>query len=540
MMRLHGWPPRYTSHRAAALCATELLSCSAPTMGAAASKSIEERIRERAAAAHRPTLLEKLTTTYAGWAGVIGAAVALAMAVAQLRRRNKALKSAPNDSEVQQQQGPPVWPTKLAEVTCSWLDTVVPGAPAAGGVRAFESAPLEQSEEAATEAVELTLSYGAADSAAAVLPALDITTSADLSLDVRFDVIVNSVSPEFKSSSSDSGINFAVWRTLSGYSGEGDEPPPVAYPQEPFAKRHGAAPTYGDVLWSAVPSGTASNGSALKYIVHALAPDLSTRPKRLSSGLSKTEAFATLVAVYFRSMWQATVIAGPTCRVGMPPLGAGVFANEAADIRRAAVLAHAAYRLTGGTASVSIALWSPDGEPPQETQDWQYAVSAGPAADDASAVDSALLLALLTPDGKGMLLGGVPAAHTTDEMTKLLEDSNDPQAAEFLSARADKDNGNQKALKTQLADGTTWAPLLNKLAAQVREPDSDGPFRYSEWEGASSLLGFMCTDAFLHLDRIAWAKPPPVAPQYSSVVLRFTPNEDADVALGTSANAGKW
>jgi hypothetical protein len=67
-------------------------------MGAAASKSIEERIRERAAAAHRPTLLEKLTTTYAGWAGVIAMAVALAMAVAQLRRRKKALAPMAEDS----------------------------------------------------------------------------------------------------------------------------------------------------------------------------------------------------------------------------------------------------------------------------------------------------------------------------------------------------------------------------------------------------------------------------------------------------------
>ena len=66
-------------------------------MGAAASKSIEERIRERAAAAHRPTLLEKLTTTYAGWAGVIAMAVALAMAVAQLRRRKKALAPVAED-----------------------------------------------------------------------------------------------------------------------------------------------------------------------------------------------------------------------------------------------------------------------------------------------------------------------------------------------------------------------------------------------------------------------------------------------------------
>ena len=95
-----------------------------------------------------------------------------------------------------------------------------------------------------------------------------------------------------------------------------------------------------------------------------LAPDLSRRPKRLPSGLAKQEAYAALVAVYFRAMWQATVIGGRDCSIGIPPLGAGVFANDQADVRSAAVLAHTAYHASGGTASVSIALWSPDGQPP--------------------------------------------------------------------------------------------------------------------------------------------------------------------------------
>ena len=107
-----------------------------------------------------------------------------------------------------------------------------------------------------------------------------ITTSADLTVDTRFTVIVNSVSPEFQSSGSDSGINFSVWKTLTGYA-EGEKPPPVEYDQAEFTAQTGAAPTYADVLWSEVPAGSAAEGSALKYIVHALAPDLSTRPKRL-------------------------------------------------------------------------------------------------------------------------------------------------------------------------------------------------------------------------------------------------------------------
>jgi hypothetical protein len=207
---------------------------------------------------------------------------------------------------------------------------------------------LEQDDQEQREAVEMS-SFGGVDdfgspSAAgatasgdntAQSPApLTITTSADLTVDMRYDVIVNSVSPEFQSTSSDSGINFSVWKTLTGYSGDGAEKPaPVVYDQTMFvAQNGGAAPTYGDVLWSEVPSWAAPPGSGLKYIVHALAPDRSHRPKRLPSGLDRDQAFATLVAVYMRAMWQATVLGGPQCSIGMPPLGSGVFANDSADV----------------------------------------------------------------------------------------------------------------------------------------------------------------------------------------------------------------
>mgnify|MGYP003336771591 CR=1 FL=1 len=162
---------------------------------------------------------------------------------------------------------------------------------------------------------------------------LTITTSEDLTVEMRYDVIVNSVSPEFQSSGSDSGINFSVWKTLTGFSGDGEKPGPIIYDQTEFvAQNSGAAPTYGDVLWSEVPSGAAPSGSALKHIVHALAPDRSHRPKRLPSGLNRDQAFATLVAVYLRAMWQGTVLGGPQCSIGMPPLGSGVFANDAGDV----------------------------------------------------------------------------------------------------------------------------------------------------------------------------------------------------------------
>ena len=208
------------------------------------------------------------------------------------------------------------------------------------------TAPTATADAAAEEA-------SSSSSSSSSLPALTITTSADLTVDVRFDVIVNSVSPEFQSSGSDSGINFSVWKTLTGWNDDGEDddgekPPPIQYDQEEFLSRNGGrAPTYGDVLWSELPADAVMpEGSALKYIVHALAPDCSHRPKRLPSGLDRAAAYSALVAVYFRAMWQGTALMAPAapaagaaaggggggCSIGMPPLGAGVFANAAEDV----------------------------------------------------------------------------------------------------------------------------------------------------------------------------------------------------------------
>ena len=324
---------------------------------------------------------------------------------------------------------------------------------------------------------------------------LTITTSADLTVDNRFDVIVNSVSPEFQSSGSDSGINFSVWKMLTGYSGDAAaKPPPIKYDQTEFASRNGAGPTYADCLWSKVE---AVEGSALKYIVHALAPDLSNRPKRLQSGLNKEEAYAALVAVYFRAMWQATAVAGAHCSIGMPPLGSGVFANDPADVMSAAALAHAAYRASGGTATVAVALWSANGKPPKDMPAWNDAASAAPAGRKNAALLAALRAAL-APTGS-LMLANVPKAHTSGEMTSLLEaaQASDPRATDFLKARAEKDKAKQKELKKQLADGT-WQPLLSSLAQKV---DSSPPFKYPSCPiggGCDALLEFMRSTEFLH------------------------------------------
>lgn len=102
-----------------------------------------------------------------------------------------------------------------------------------------------------------------------------LTSSPDLVHDARFHAIVNSVSPEFQSANSDSGVNKACYLMLTGYSGDGPAPPPIAYSTANFVETNKGAPTYGDVLRSDVPPENQNSG--LKHIVHALAPDLSIR-----------------------------------------------------------------------------------------------------------------------------------------------------------------------------------------------------------------------------------------------------------------------
>eukprot|EP01046_Picozoa_sp_COSAG06_P054661 COSAG06_NODE_9807_length_1812_cov_1.398132_1_plen_276_part_10 len=192
------------------------------------------------------------------------------------------------------------------------------GSPTSTPDTAAETATAETAPTATADAATEEASASSSSSSSLSLPTFTITTSADLTVDVRFDVIVNSVSPEFQSSGSDSGINFSVWKTLTGWNDDGEDddgekPPPIQYDQEEFLSRNGGrAPTYGDVLWSELPADAVMpEGSALKYIVHALAPDCSHRPKRLPSGLDRAAAYSALVAVYFRAMWQGTALMVP-------------------------------------------------------------------------------------------------------------------------------------------------------------------------------------------------------------------------------------
>ena len=183
-------------------------------------------------------------------------------------------------------------------------------------------------------------------------------------------------------------------------------------------------------------------------------------------------------------------------------------------MQSAAVLAHAAYCCSGGTASVSIALWSPDGAPPKEMPDWEAAVAAGPttAAEVAEAVNAAL-----APSGAAaMLLSTVPKAHTTGELTSLLTASDllsadtMAAAAEFLAARNDKDKAAQKQLKADLKppDGK-WVGLMSALLSFV-PGDTRPPFEYPGFAAAVvatspplALVDYMCSAEFLHFELLS-------------------------------------
>ena len=104
-----------------------------------------------------------------------------------------------------------------------------------------------------------------------------------------------------------------------------------------------------------------------------------------------------------------------------------------------------------------------------------------------------------------MLLSQVPPAHTTGELTALLESSSDPMAAEFLAARAEKDKALQKKLKAEMAAGGKWEVLLSSLSAQT---NSSPPFRYPGFPTAAAAGrdlvgsdGYLCSAEFLHFEQ---------------------------------------
>jgi hypothetical protein len=145
-----------------------------------------------------------------------------------------------------------------------------------------------------------------------------------------------------------------------------------------------------------------------------------------------------------------------------------VFANRPEDVRESLVLAYQAYVATGGTARVSMVLWSPDGSAPKGKPEWDAAIDAGlgrgvPDGLEALEVE---LTAAFVKDGC-LLLSHVPCARTTDELTSLLiaKASSDPMAAEFLGLR--EDAVKRKALDADLATGQRWGVLIADLLAQV-------------------------------------------------------------------------
>jgi hypothetical protein len=276
-----------------------------------------------------------------------------------------------------------VWPFFLClVVVCGWVVLPLFTAVLSAEFRAVrELERLKQAEGARVQVEEVQRQEAASESGprdneeegSPSLPPLSVVPSAGLVTDTRFDVIVNAVSPEFGSSASDSGINRAVWAMLASSSGTDGSvgPPAIHCDTSAFSVRNGAPPTYGDCLWSELPQVAHEPARRLRYIVHALAPDHSNRPKRLNMGLGRAEARAVLFAVYYRAIWQAAALGGPSCTIGVPPLGGGVFANERDDVCAAAVLAFRAYRESGGRAHVCIGLYDGHDRLSESLDAWQ-------------------------------------------------------------------------------------------------------------------------------------------------------------------------
>ena len=217
-----------------------------------------------------------------------------------------------------------------------------------------------------------------------------------------------------------------------------------------------------------------------------------------------------LISAYFRALWRCTALGMQ--RIGCVPLGGGVFANKIESVREAFMLAYNAYVASGGTAEVSMVLWSPDGTEAKDHPDWDAVISGSKPED----LNAALTKSMVNEDGS-LVLRNIPIAQTSPEMTRLLEASEHAKAKEFLERRADKVQA--KDLDRELQDDALWGDLISDLLAKT---ERRAPFSYPNFSSKIALLQYMCTREFLHFE------PP------SSVVLSAASSEAGSTSAARS------
>jgi hypothetical protein len=227
--------------------------------------------------------------------------------------------------------------------------------------------------------------------------------------DGGWEIAINSVSPEFRCSTADSGINraFAAAAAAVGV----DMNALLTTAREAFEHAQGIGPTYGDVVATVLPSPIGS----IAVVLHALGPDCSRRDKRphvlcLEPKGELTQA--CVFAAYLRAFLLAAKLAqGPTT-LATVQLATGVFAADpglCADALALAARACEEVRAATGRGDLRRIVVMVSEQPEDRER-------MAAALDDAAQMDSqtvgAAVTRLLFGAGNTCLLAQLPVRHT--------------------------------------------------------------------------------------------------------------------------------
>ena len=275
-----------------------------------------------------------------------------------------------------------------------------------------------------------------------------------------YSVLVNSVSPEWQSRTTDSGINkaFALQCSLDEQLEALNEA--LQAGKEQFETLNGSAPTYGDHVTT--PTFGALKEAGHTHVLHVLGADCSDRPKRLPVPLFTPAGKVTLATVflaYYRALTRAhtllrdasTGAEGRNGGIGLIQIATGVFSADQPSCARMFALALRAWAVSvaaelsdaasGGMRQVTMCC----GDAAQHAV---LVAALGWAGGLSDAETEAEVAGVLIDEMAGCWMDSVPAVHTAAQKTQ--GEQPDDSATPFkYPSLADKGSFTLASLQTQ-------------------------------------------------------------------------------------------
>ena len=264
-----------------------------------------------------------------------------------------------------------------------------------------------------------------------------------------YNVLVNSVSPEWQSRTTDSGINkaFAVQCSLDEQLEALNEA--LQAGKEQFKALNGSAPTYGDHVTT--PTFGALKEAGHTHVLHVLGADCSDRPKRFPVPLFAPAGKVTLATVflaYYRALTRAHALLRDTTSsaegskggIGLIQIATGVFSADQPSCARMFALALRAWAVSAA-AELSDAASSGVRQVTMccgdAAQHIVLVAALGWAGGLSNAETEAEVAGVLIDETAGCWMDSVPAVHTAAQKTQgeQPDDSATPFKYPSLAAR---------------------------------------------------------------------------------------------------------